>query len=443
MRSLGTAALGTALTALTNLRRWATLTQLQSVKSTLFWTRGARAAELQDLRAIPIPAEFAGRSAALPKPLEKAATVIALVARDGAAAAAHAAFAPAPRSQAGRLLVGTQAGYGLGANLLGVAVPVPRSEFAMPEGEPYTGVIIGLDNHRALADDERKWEAIFPLDGDKLTYLFGERQLLEWGEPVEARAEAAAAEPRAEAAAAEPRAEAAPADAAPAATPATTPSAFAAQVGAPNVVVRGLGDVSDAAQAEAAVRGAARWHLDLELSACAVVGIKRAQLPGGGSGACVVFARLAPEDKALIWARKRCLGRGVGVSFDAYRSEKASLALAAARVAERRRTAPRALTAFAPPSAQVEALEEGEIAALPEAAPEAALEAPVADSPSVRLAMEASRAANEFLALLGAPAARCGLGPARRVPAPPAPAPAPPRRLNPDAAPFFPAEAGS
>ena len=114
-----------------------------------------------------------------------------------------------------------------------------------------------------------------------------------------------------------------------------------------------------------------RWHLGLELSACAVVGIKRAQLPSGGSGACVVFARLAPEDKALIWARKRCLGRGVGVSFDAYRSEKASLALAAARVAERRRTAPRALTAFAPPSAQVEALEEGEIAALPEAALEA------------------------------------------------------------------------
>jgi hypothetical protein len=92
----------------------------------------------------------------------------------------------------------------------------------------------------------------------------------------------------------------------------------------------------------------------------------------------------------------------------------------------------------------MEALEEGEIAALPEAAPEASAdEASVADSPRARLAMETSRAATEFLASLGAPAAGRGLGPARRVPAPPAPAPAPPRRLNPDAAPFFPAEAGS
>jgi hypothetical protein len=46
MRSLGTAALGTAVTALANLRRWApTLGQLQSVKSALLWTRGARAVE--------------------------------------------------------------------------------------------------------------------------------------------------------------------------------------------------------------------------------------------------------------------------------------------------------------------------------------------------------------------------------------------------------------
>jgi hypothetical protein len=91
----------------------------------------------------------------------------------------------------------------------------------------------------------------------------------------------------------------------------------------------------------------------------------------------------------------------------------------------------------------VEALEEGEIAALPEAAPEAALEAPVADSPRARLAMEASRAATEFLASLGAPAAGRGLGPARREPAPPAPAPAPPGGLRPAAARFFPAAACS